>query len=110
MKIMAEKEMMPWLESNFEPQGIIYSVIVTITGLTETEIESRIMDLIKAQENPTFALLARPGYIALRMTAHGSTIQNAHDLITPFLLIIKSGFLYQSIMLNLILGVIWQNY
>jgi len=64
-----------------------YSVIVTITGLTETEIESRIMDLIKAQENPTFALLARPGYIALRMTAHGSTIQNAHDLITPFLLI-----------------------
>lgn len=89
MKIMAEKEMMPWLESNFGPQGIIYSVIVTITGLTETEIESRIMDLIKAQENPTFALLARPGYIALRMTAHGSTIQNAHDLITPFLLIIK---------------------
>ena len=71
MKIMAEKEMMPWLESNFGPQ------------------ESRIMDLIKAQENPTFALLARPGYIALRMTAHGSTIQNAHDLITPFLLIIK---------------------
>ena len=68
MKIMAEKEMMPWLESNFGPQGIIYSVIVTITGLTETEIESRIMDLIKA---------------------HGSTIQNAHDLITPFLLIIK---------------------
>jgi len=89
MKIMAEKEMMPWLESNFGPQGIIYSVIVTITGLTETEIESRIMDLIKAQENPTFALLARPGYIALRMTVHGSTIQNAHDLITPFLLIIK---------------------
>lgn len=63
MKIMAEKEMMPWLESNFGPQGIIYSkAVVTITGLTETEIESRIMDLIKAQENPTFALLARPIY------------------------------------------------
>ncbi|MFR1862971.1 MAG: competence/damage-inducible protein A [Dialister invisus] len=89
MKIMAEREMMPWLESNFGRQGIIYSVIVAITGLTETEIESRIMDLIKEQKNPTFALLAKPGYIALRMTAHGNTAQNAHDLITPFLSIIK---------------------
>lgn len=90
MKVMAEKEMMPWLEKQFGKQGIIYSVILSILNMTETEIEAQIMDLIQAQKNPTIALLARPGYVALRITAFGENSDHARSLIEPVASVIKS--------------------
>ena len=83
MRTMAEREMMPWLDKNCGRQGIIHSVILPIHGLSETDIEIKIMDLIKSQSNPTLALLARPGYIALRITSLGKTKEEAEKLIAP---------------------------
>lgn len=83
MKTMAEKYMMPYLEKRWGMQGVIRSVILPIVGMTEAEIEEKIMDLIQQQTNPTLALLARPGYIALRVTAKGSTGAEAHESILP---------------------------
>lgn len=80
MKTMAETYMMPYLEKRWGMQGVIRSIILPITGMTEAEIEEKIMDLIQQQTNPTLALLARPGYIALRVTAKGSTGAEAHEM------------------------------
>lgn len=63
--------------------GTIRSMILPIPGRTEAEIEETIMDLILAQENPTIALLARPGYIALRVTAKAETAEAAYARMSP---------------------------
>lgn len=89
VKIMAEREMMPWLENQLGIQGIVYSIVVPITGMTETEIESCIADLIQREQSYRFALLARSDYIELRITVHGQTAQEAYQLIVLILAIIK---------------------
>ncbi len=89
MKTMAEKHMMPYLEKRLGLQGVIRSMILPIPSMTEAEIEETIMDLIKAQENPTLALLARPGYIALRLTAKAEDSEAAYALLAPLAEAIK---------------------
>lgn len=83
MKTMARKHMMPWLDSHVGNQGFIESLVLVVRGLTETETEDKIMDFIKNQNNPTIALLARPGYIAVRLTAKGKDREEAEALISP---------------------------
>lgn len=83
MKTMAATYMMPYLEKRWGSQGVIRSAVFPVTGMTEAEIEEKIRDLIQQQTNPTLALLARPGYIALRVTAKGHTGGEAHELILP---------------------------
>jgi nicotinamide-nucleotide amidase len=48
---------------------------------TEAEIEEIIGDLLRAQTNPTIALYARPGYVAIRVTAKGTDEKDADRLI-----------------------------
>ena len=83
MKRMAEKHMLPSLQKRLGEMGTIRSMILPIPGRTEAEIEETIMDLIRAQGNPTIALLARPGYIALRVTAKAETAEAAYALMSP---------------------------
>lgn len=83
MKTMAENYMMPYLEKKWGKQGVIRSVVLPITGMTEAEIEAHIIDLVQQQSNPTLALLARPGYIALRVTARALQGEDAHALLLP---------------------------
>ena len=49
--------------------------------MTEAEIEEKIGDLLRSQSNPTIALLARPGYVAVRVTAKGADEKETMDLI-----------------------------
>lgn len=49
--------------------------------MTEAEIEEKIGDLLRSQSNPTIALLARPGYVAVRVTAKGADERESMDLI-----------------------------
>ena len=83
MKRMAEKHMLPSLKKRLGEMGTIRSMVLPIPGRTEAEIEETIMDLILTQGNPTIALLARPGYIALRVTAKAETAEAAYALMSP---------------------------
>lgn len=83
MKIMAQRYMMPWMEKRFGNQGIIRSVVLSVTGMGEPQVESLLMDLLKKQSNPTIALLARPGFIAVRVTAWGKDGEEALDRMEP---------------------------
>lgn len=83
MKTMAENHMLPYLISRVGNLGVIQSRIITVPSRTESEIEEKIRDLLVKQSNPTIALLARPGYIAVRLTAHGADSRQASEIIEP---------------------------
>lgn len=84
MQVMMEKHVLPWMIQKFGDQGSIQSVILSIEHMSEAEIEVKIGDLLKSQSNPTIALLARPGYIAVRITAReineSEALQKAQNL------------------------------
>ncbi len=83
MKQMAEHRMMPWLIAHFGDQGVIRSLVLSIENAAEVDVEKTIMDLVEAQSNPTIALYARPGYIAVRLTAKGQNGEEAMERIRP---------------------------
>lgn len=97
MQIMMERHVIPWLNIKFGSQGSIQSVILSVEHMSEAEIETKIGDILKVQTNPTIALLARPGYIAVRITARGKDELNALQMAENMAEIIKeripvSGF------------------
>lgn len=81
MKTMMRNHVMPWLTEKLGSQGIIRSLVLSAVHMTEAEIEEKIGDLLRAQSNPTIALLARPGYVAVRVTAKGMDEKEAMELI-----------------------------
>ena len=83
MKQMAERHMMPWLERRFGPQGVIRSLVLSVEGASEVDVEKALMDAVTAQDNPTIAFYARPGYIAVRLTARGTDGEDALRRIRP---------------------------
>ena len=83
MKMMAEKHMMPWLSAHTGRQGVIRSLVLSVEDRGETDTEAALMDLVKAQSNPTIAFYARPGYIAIRLTAKAASGEEAMRLIAP---------------------------
>lgn len=83
MKMMASRHMMPWLEAHTGKQGVIRSLVLSVEGKGETEIEETLMDLVRAQSNPTIAFYARPGYVAVRLTAKAADGEEAMRLIAP---------------------------
>ena len=62
-----------FLEQRFGQQGIIYSERYAVYGYREMQLETLLQDLIQNQQNPTIALLIKPGYIEIRLTAKGES-------------------------------------
>lgn len=63
----------PFLEQHFGQQGMIYSERYAVYGYREMQLETLLQDLIQNQQNPTIALLIKPGYIEIRLTAKGES-------------------------------------
>ena len=63
----------PFLERRFGQQGMIYSERYAVYGYREMQLETLLQDLIQNQQNPTIALLIKPGYIEIRLTAKGES-------------------------------------
>ena len=63
----------PFLEQRFGLQGMIYSERYAVYGYREMQLETLLQDLIQNQQNPTIALLIKPGYIEIRLTAKGES-------------------------------------
>lgn len=83
MKQMAEHAMLPWLTAHYGDQGIIRSLFLSAEGMGENAIEAKIMDLVQNQSNPTIAFYARPGYIAIRLTAKAESEERVMALLMP---------------------------
>ena len=83
MRWMFENRLKPYLLETFGSQGCIESLIVKVYDMGESTMEEQIMDLMKAQSNPTLALYAKPGYVELRITAKADTKEEAVAMLAP---------------------------
>lgn len=68
-----QESVSPFLEQHFGQQGMIYSERYAVYGYREMQLETLLQDLIQNQQNPTIALLIKPGYIEIRLTAKGES-------------------------------------
>lgn len=97
MEPMFQFEAKPLLTSLLNHGDIIISQVLRFYGIGEAELETRIMDLLETQTNPTIAPLASDGEVTLRVTAKTSSEEEAWRLIneTQQLLLSRVGdYLY----------------
>ena len=74
----------PFLEQRFGQQGMIYSERYAVYGYREMQLETLLQDLIQNQQNPTIALLIKPGYIEIRLTAKGESKVDCQEKLGPW--------------------------
>lgn len=81
MKAMFEEYVFPWLRRK-QPE-MIFSQMVKICSIGESQVAEEIQDLIEAQTNPTIAPYAKTGEVHLRVTARGNSQKECEELIHP---------------------------
>ncbi|XCP83983.1 competence/damage-inducible protein A [Roseburia hominis] len=83
MKPMFEGAIAPYL-NRLQPEGI-YSHMVKICGIGESQAETKVADLMDAQTNPTLAPYAKTGEVHFRVTAKARSQEAAEDLMKPMI-------------------------
>lgn len=81
MKPMFDTYIVPYLEER--TGNYLVSKVLKIFGIGEGHMEEKILDLINQQSNPTIAPYAKEGEVIIRLTASGSTKEEARDIIQP---------------------------
>lgn len=78
---MFEEQVYPYLHA-IQPETIC-SKMVKLCGIGESSAETKILDLIEGQTNPTVAPYAKTGEVHLRLTAKAANEAEAYQLIVP---------------------------
>ncbi len=92
------KEMTPMFEEAVKPYlaglmpGTIYSKMVKLCGLSESQVAEQIADLMEGQSNPTIATYAKTGEVHLRVTAKAEDEKAAKQLVKPMVKELKERF------------------
>lgn len=90
------KEMQPMFEDTVfkylkQKTGVVLvSKMLKIIGIGESDLETRLMDLIEIQNNPTIAPYASQGEITVRVTARCSNRNEAMAMLSPVVNEIKA--------------------
>lgn len=71
---------------------VIYSKMVKLVGIGESQAEEQIQDLIEKQTNPTLATYAKIGEVHLRVTAKAKDVKEAKELLKPIVKELKARF------------------
>ncbi|MGE5560323.1 MAG: competence/damage-inducible protein A [Chloroflexota bacterium] len=79
---MVESAVLPELRRRGQTQ-VIHSRVLRFCGIGESELETRVKDIIDAQSNPTIAPLVADDGVTLRVTAKAGDIETAERLIEP---------------------------
>lgn len=90
LKPMFEEEVFPYLRKK-QPE-IIYSRMVKICGIGESQVADEIQDMIDSQTNPTIAPYAKTGEVHLRVTARAENEKECKKLIKPVVRELKARF------------------
>lgn len=90
MKPMFEEEVFPYLRRK-QPE-IIYSQMIKICSIGESQVADEIRDLIENQTNPTIAPYAKTGEVHLRITAKAENEKECRKLIKPVVHELKGRF------------------
>ena len=78
---MFTDKVIPYL-SKLQPDRL-FSKMIKICGVGESNVETRILDIIDNQTNPTIAPYAKMGEVHLRITAKAASLKEAEALIEP---------------------------
>ncbi len=90
MKPMLEASVLPILQ---EISGaVIYSEMIKLHGIGESAAETRILDLLEAQSNPTIAPYAKLGEVHFRISAKAKTKEEAEYLVAPVSKVLEERF------------------
>ena len=79
MTHMFEKSVMPYLQSMSE--DVIYYRMLRLFGIGESALETRVMDLIDAQTDPTLATYAKEGECSLRIASKRKSMAEARKAV-----------------------------
>lgn len=85
-----EESVYPYLRKK-QPE-IIYSRMVKISGIGESQVAEEIQDLIDKQTNPTIAPYAKTGEVHLRVTAKAEDEKKCKEMIKPIVRELKKRF------------------
>ncbi len=81
MEPMFQEYVVPYLKS--KSTEVLYSVTIKECGIGESLLETRLLDMIDAQTNPTIATYAKTGTSEVRITARAATEEEAAELVKP---------------------------
>lgn len=87
---MFEESVYPYLRKK-QPE-IIYSRMVKISGIGESQVAEEIQNLIDKQTNPTIAPYAKTGEVHLRVTAKAEDEKKCKEMIKPIVRELKKRF------------------
>lgn len=90
LKLMFKESVEPFLRSLSKEVFVTSTVKVVSVG--ESICETKIMDLIENQTNPTIATYAHDGEVHIRVTANAETEEEANKLIKPVVRELKQRF------------------
>ncbi len=89
-------ELIPMFNEQVKPylaglsNDVLYSVTIKECGIGESLLETKLIDLIDAQTNPTIATYAKTGCSQVRVTARASSEDEAKDMVKPVVKEIKN--------------------
>lgn len=91
LKPMFENEAKPWLLHQVLTEEMpLYSRILKFSGIGESALEDKLLDLIDAQSDPTIAPYAKEGEVAIRLSTKAENIQEADKKLTSLEVQIQS--------------------
>ena len=87
---MFEEQVYPYLHQL--QTEIIFSNMIKLCGIGESSAETKILDLVEAQTNPTVAPYAKTGEVHLRITAKAESETAAYKLMEPVEEVLRQRF------------------
>lgn len=90
LTLMFEESVLPYLQK--DEKKVLYSRMVKVCGIGESQAETMIQDLIDSQSNPTIAPYAKTGEVHFRVTALASTQEEGRALVKPVVEELKKRF------------------
>lgn len=90
MRPMFMESVYPYLHKS-QPE-VIYSQMVKICGVGESQVDDEIKDLLRKQKNPTIAPYAKTGEVHLRVTAKAKDEKEAKKMCKPIVRELKARF------------------
>lgn len=83
MRPMLADLLLPWLRERFSLSGGIVTRTLHTAGISESELDGRIEDLFRTQENPKIAVLAHEGLVDIKLMAKVADRRDAEALLDP---------------------------
>ncbi|MBQ9832350.1 MAG: competence/damage-inducible protein A [Clostridia bacterium] len=83
MQAMFESKVAPYLKCGSD--AILYSRIVRIYGIGESQVQQELIDIFENQTNPTIAPYVKTGETTLRITARCHDEEEGEKMISPIL-------------------------